>query len=294
MYSWFIISSIEERTIRAMIAAGGIAVVSAGRIRWLRRSKRPPSPRRSYIPCTGNHFNCTAKTITSPRPKTNVGMLAAISVAPIEARSNRESRRMAETKPTAMPSGIAMISAPPRRIALLRSRSPSSSDTGMLLENERPRSPWSARQSQLPYCTAIGWSRPEVVPELLDGLLRRQRTKKCLGDIAGHQLHGKKDHSGNTQQDRDRAEKSADDVASEHQMDPFRAWHASRKIDRASRLQVELPPRVRMRGTQSACAAWSSYITRVDTLQCKASIEPSLPRPSKDASRSRRPELRAR
>ena len=143
-----------------MMAAGGIAVVNAGRTRCLRRSNRPPSPRMSYMPCTGNHRSCTAKMMTRPRPKTKVGMLAATRVVPIATRSKAAPLRIAEISPTPIPSGIAMISDPVSRIALLRRRSCRRSETSMLLENDRPRSPCSARPSQLRYWTGIGWSRP--------------------------------------------------------------------------------------------------------------------------------------
>ena len=80
-------------------------------------------------------------------------MLPTTSEAPIAARSTTVCWRDAASTPTATPPTTARKKLAPARISVLPNLGSSRSTTGLCTIGESPRSPWSARQSHLPYCT---------------------------------------------------------------------------------------------------------------------------------------------
>src|SRR5207249_2069511 len=130
MYSCPRISSTDARVIRAMMAPGAAAVVTAGSTRWVSRSPRPPAPRVEYIPRLGSQRRSMAKTMMRTRPSQKGGMLPTTSEAPMVARSIAVLSRAAARTPTAMPAVAARTKLAPARINVLPNFGRSSSTTG--------------------------------------------------------------------------------------------------------------------------------------------------------------------
>src|SRR2546427_285062 len=149
MYSCPRISSTDARVIRAMMAPGAAAVVTAGSTRWESRSARPPAPRVEYIPRLGSQRRSMAKTTMRTRPSQKGGMLPTTSEALMVTRSIAVLSRAAARTPAAMPAVAARTKLAPAKINVLPNFGSSSSTTGWCTEGERARAPGRARPRHL-------------------------------------------------------------------------------------------------------------------------------------------------
>ena len=93
-------------------------------------------------------------------PNQKLGMDTANRAATMVPLSRYDPGRTAARVPSAIPIGIARPRPTSVRRTVYGNASPISVATRWFPRNERPRSPWSARQRKRPNCTGSGRSSP--------------------------------------------------------------------------------------------------------------------------------------
>ena len=114
------------------------------------------------MPRLGSHRRLIAKKTISTSPSQKGGMLPTTSETPMAVRSTAVCGRDAARRPTVTPPTTARTKLAPARMSVLPNFGSSSSITGLCTIGERPRSPWSARQSHLAYWMWIASSSPSA------------------------------------------------------------------------------------------------------------------------------------
>ena len=159
-YSCVSTSSSDARVIRAISAAEIAPSVTDGNTRCWSTSTTPPSPRAETMPDDGSRRSVSENTRISTRPSQKLGVLLAVSATSMTARSTSVCGRNAATVPARTPVRLANSIAHAARTSVLAYLDSTSGSTGSLSSSDRPRSPCSARPSQVTYWTGTGRSSP--------------------------------------------------------------------------------------------------------------------------------------
>ena len=148
-------------------------------------------------------------------PVQNTGRLTPVTATAMLSLSSQEYCRVAETMPATSPRVTAMARAPAVRITVALKRRSTSGSTSRPSGIERPRSPWTTRPIHWRYWSATGRSRPEVAAQALHVLPGGLGAQHDGGRIARGEAHDPEDEQRDPDQDGQRQQDAADDVALE-------------------------------------------------------------------------------
>ena len=215
-YSEFNASSIDSLVCRAIAAIDPKESAMTGSTNEWNHS-RHDSPGGTY-PVAGNSRQCTAKTVRSCAPSQNAGTAKPTSEIVSTIRP-RMPLRTALSVPSAMPTIRLKLSDRAASDTVTMSRRRIAVVTDSVVNTELPRSPCSASDNQLQYCSVERALQPELDAKPLDLRLAAERTGNVGRSIAGNHCHEHEGDKCDQQQQRDGKQQPAPDCEQEWMAD---------------------------------------------------------------------------